>query len=180
LPTEKFDILVKFDDTENGELDDELVGIEEIEQALENISPVVYIKESEFIDVVLVELSTDSVEAAIKLRDAPTTVISKVVPINAVVNTGFKPILNKIHEMVDEKANPGDSFNVNSVLKDVNKIQTREIKNAVIQDLEDSQLILDNKKPNWIVQIEVLGENTGLSVLKPSQYVETLDQTKHV
>ncbi len=93
--TENFDMVVLFDYTDCEEGKDELLGIEELEQTLENVTPELYIKETESIDVVLVELGTDSVVVANKISNTPTKIISRVVPINTVVGTSQKSIIRK-------------------------------------------------------------------------------------
>ncbi len=96
--TEKFDMVVKFNGESKHE-DDELLGIEELECALKDMSSDLYIKESECLDIVLVELGTDSVEVAKKLRNSPTKIISRVVPINMVIESNQEAIIKKIKEL---------------------------------------------------------------------------------
>jgi len=57
-----------------GDEDLESLEIDEIENVLENISSEVYIKESECLNVILVELGSDSVEVAKKLCESPTEI----------------------------------------------------------------------------------------------------------
>ena len=59
--TEKFELIVIFDNNDSKE---ELLGITEIEQTLENVNLKLYIKESECPNVVFVECETNCVEAA--------------------------------------------------------------------------------------------------------------------
>ena len=64
------------------ELNEELLGIEEIEHALENINLNLYIKESECSNVVLVEFGKNYLKAAKKLMNTTSKKISRAVPIN--------------------------------------------------------------------------------------------------
>ena len=167
--TEKFDMVVVFNGKDNEDLGEELPGIEEIEQALEDI-PEFYIKESECLNVVLVELGTDSVEAANKLRNSPTKIISRVVPINTVVETNFESIIKKVIELSLEKIKKNETYKVNCVVMDNKKIKCSNTKKAVINELDKINLCYNEKNPEWIIQIEIIGNNTGLSVLKSIEF----------
>ena len=167
--TEKFDMVVVFNDEDNEDMDEELPGIEEIEHALEDI-PEFYIKESEFLNVVLVELGTDSVEAANKIRNSPTKIISRVVPINAVVETSLESIIKKIIELSLEKTKKNDTFRVNCIVMDNDKVKCSETVKAVVNELDKINLCFNEKDPEWIINIAIIGENTGLSVLRTSDF----------
>jgi len=151
------------------------MGIEEIEHALENMSSHVYIKESECMNVVLVELGTDSVEAAMKLRETPTKIISRVVPINTVVETNFESIITKVKELSVERTNTGDTFFVKCVVMNENKLRSSDIENAVKEELNKIELKYNEKNPKWNVYVEIIGENTSLSVLKSSDKNENIN-----
>ncbi len=101
--------------------------MEEIELALSSYEPVLYIKESQYPNVILVELTMDPEEAVAILKDAPTTVISKVIPIDFVVKTQMDAILEKTWALAREKMNPNDLFVVRGRLKrkKIHKIQRR-------------------------------------------------------
>ncbi len=153
--------------TEGNEgLDVELMGIEEIEDALKNMNSGVYIKESECLNVVLVELGTDSLEAAKILREKPTKIISKVVPINSVVETDLESIITKVMELSKEKTLTGDSFIINCVVRNEDRLISSEIKDAVKKELININLQYNEENPEWHVYIEIIGKNTGLSILK--------------
>ena len=104
-----------FNERDNDELDDELLGIKEIKHILDNINIKFYIKESECADVVLVEFGTNSSEAAIKLMTTPTKRISWAIPINIVEKTNLEAILNKVKDLSHEKTNSGDYFFLNAM-----------------------------------------------------------------
>jgi len=169
MTTEKFDMVVKFSkslDEENySDTTEEPVGIEEIENGLMDTDPELYIKETEFLDVVLVELSTDSEVSADKLKNSNPKTISRVVPINKVVNTDPYEIVSNLKEMARDKMDPGDSFTME------NPLIHEEDKNEYIMDkagniLQNLDMNRDNKNPKWKVYVEIIGENTGLSILK--------------
>ena len=79
-----------------GDEDLESLEIDEIENVLENISSEVYIKESECLNVILVELGSDSVEVAKKLCESPTEIKYQGQFQLTVVKTSFESILTKV------------------------------------------------------------------------------------
>ena len=150
------------------------MGIEEIELALSGYEPVLYIKESQYPNVVLVELTMNPEEAVTILNEAPTTVISKVVPIDLVVKTRLGLILEEALTIARKKMNSEDSFVVRCDLRGREYIESeKEIIDAVSnQLLNHIDISMDELYPDWIVQIEVVGDDTGISVLKPHQILK--------
>lgn len=155
---------------------EELVGIEEIELALSSYEPVLYIKESQYPNVVLVELTMDPEEAVSILGEAPTTVVSKVVPIDVVVKTRMDAVLEKVLVIAREKMNSEDSFVVRCDLRGREYIKSKEelieaVSNELLNKLD---VRVDEINPEWVVQIEVVGDDTGISVLKPQQLLKKI------
>lgn len=153
---------------------EELVGIEEIELALSSYEPVLYIKESQYPNVILVELTMDPKEAVAILKEAPTTVISKGVPIDFVVKTRMDSILERVLLIAGEKMSSEDSFVVRSDLRGREYIESKEelietISNELLNKIDAT---IDEINPDWIVQIEVVGDDTGISVLKPYEILK--------
>ena len=173
-PSEYFDLLVTFQSLNENldeKCDEELLGIEEIEMALQNNESIFYIKESECLNVVLIELNMDVMAAATKIMDSPTKVISEIVPINEVVKTRMDYILEKAVKLAGNKMIEGDSFTVRYDIRGERHLKSEEeLFTKVSQELiEKLNLICDEVDPDWVVQIEVVGENTGISVLKPTE-----------
>ena len=173
-PTEYFDLLVTFQSLNENldeKYDEELLGIKEIELALQNKESIFYIKESECLNVVLIELNMDVMAAATKIMDSPTRVISEIVPINEVVKTRMDYILEKAVELASNRMIEGDSFTVRCDIRGERHLKSEEeLFIKVSQELiEKLNLIYDEIDPDWVVQIEVIGENTGISVLKPNE-----------
>ena len=150
------------------------MGIEEIDQALQNYEIVLNIKESNFPNVILLDLSLGTQEALKLLENAPTTVISKIVPIETVVRTRLDSILEKVANLASDKVTSGDSFNVICDLRGRKYIESKDdLVNQISQELiEKFNLNPENKDPDWIVQIEVVGENTGISILSPDKILK--------
>ncbi len=173
-PIDGFNLLVTLQGHKDARAGEELVGIEEIELALSSYEPVLYIKESQYPNVVLVELTMDPEEAVTILNEAPTTVISKAVPIDLVVKTRMGIILEQVLVIAREKMNSEDSFVVRCDLRGREYLESEEeLINAVSNELLNHlDVIADNMNPDWIVQIEVVGEDTGISILKPHQILK--------
>lgn len=175
-PIDGFNLLVTLQGHKDAHAGEELVGIEEIELALSSYEPVLYIKESQYPNVVLVELTMDPEEAVAILMEAPTTVVSKVVPIDIVVKTRIDTILEKLLVIAKEKMGLGNSFVVRCDLRGREYIESKEeLIETVTNDLLNKLGIAVNEtNPDWIVQIEVVGEDTGISILKPHQILKKI------
>ena len=150
------------------------MGTEEIAMALQNYEIVLNIKESNFPNVILLDLSLEPLEAMKILENSPTTVISKIVPIESVVRTRLDSILEKVANLAGDKVTSGDSFNVICDLRGRKYIESKDdLVNKISEELiEKFSLNPENKDPDWIVQIEVVGENTGISILSPDKILK--------
>jgi len=178
MNTEKFDLVVKFDDSyanqggSNVDIDEqiyEIEGIDEIQDALTPKDPELYIKESESFDVVLVELGTDSLEAAKLLRSSNPKIVSSVIPIKKVVKTDLKEIGCSLKELAINKMEPGDDFTIETSVVSHQNINPGDILEKVEDELKEIDMYLDKKNPKWIVFVEVVGEDTGLNILKTEE-----------
>jgi tRNA acetyltransferase TAN1 len=159
-------MIVKFTNTEYEESEDELLVIEEIIEVLGNISPELYIKESECINIVLVELGSDSVEAAKILKNSEITIISQVIPINQVVETDLIEILKTVEDLSVNRMKSGDSYSVESFVLNHEDIDSDAIEKIIKMELEKYDFIFNKNSPKWKVYVEIIGDNTGISVLK--------------
>lgn len=178
-PLDGFNLIVTVQGLKDSYVGEELIGIEEIELALSSYEPVLYIKESQYPNVILVELTMDPEEAVAILKEAPTTVISKVIPIDAVVKTQKDSILEETLDIIRKKMKPGDSFVVRADLRGRRYIESEEelielVSNEIIDspDLNLDAQSIHKENPDWIIQIEVVGDDTGIGVLKPHQILK--------
>jgi tRNA acetyltransferase TAN1 len=173
-PTEKFDLIVMFyDDYNNVEDDDlEIIGIEEMEDVLEDINIKFYVKESVCPNVVLVELGMNALDTALKLKNTPTKKIARALPINKVVKTNFNVILNTIKEISLEKICKGESFAVRCDVMSYNKFKAQDLIDAVSYLMINFGFNIDENNPEWNIYIEVIGENTGISILNSNNFSE--------
>jgi tRNA acetyltransferase TAN1 len=153
---------------------EELVGVEEIELALQDYEELLNIKESNFPNVILIDLSMEPVEAVKIMANTPTNVISKVVPIEIVVRTRLDSILEKVVNLAGDKVSSGDSFNIICDLRGRKYIKSRnELVERISEELtEKFNLTANGKDPDWLVQLEIVGENTGISILSPDKVLK--------
>lgn len=181
MTTENFDLIVKFKNSiENGEYfdmdcevsSDVFLGIEEIEFALKGVDPKLYIKESELFNVVLVELGNDSIEAAEQLNNSNPKIISRVIPISRVVKTDLIEIIDCLKIIAVDKMDPGDKYRIDSFILTQKDIKTKEILDTIEQELEKIDMKLDDNDPKWNIYVEIIGENTGLNILKYDDFLK--------
>lgn len=152
------------------------MGIEEIEMALQNDEKVFNIKDSNFPNVILIDLTMEPLDAVKLLDDAQTTVISKVVLIENVVRTRLDIILEKILDLANNRIVSGDSFKVICDLRGRKYIKSREelIEKISEELVEKFDAQTDGSDADWVVQVEVVGENTGISILNPEMIPKKL------
>lgn len=170
---ENFNLLVTLRGQKGGAAGEEIVGLEEIEIALSRYESDIRVIESDFPNVLLFDLNMNPLEAANIIRNSPTTVISKVVPVEAVVKTRLDSIIEKIMVLVLGKVEAGETFRVICDLRGRRYIKSAdEVIEAVSEVLMERLPIRESYEPNWIIQIEVVGDSTGLSLLKPHQVIK--------
>jgi tRNA acetyltransferase TAN1 len=178
-PTVNFDLVITFKGHKDQAAGEELLGMEEVELTLQNHGLSFNLKPSEFYNTVLVELNSDSIEAdslqaAEKLANAPTTVLSKIIPIESVVRTRKNLILKKSLDLSRTKIKSGETFVVRCDLRGRNYIKsnTELIEEVSLTIRENLMVEVNDQNPDWVVQLEVIGENTGISVLKPENLIK--------
>jgi tRNA acetyltransferase TAN1 len=164
-PTEKFDLIVTFEEDNKACQPHETLKTDEIEMALQKQGKFFYIKESEIYNVLLVELRSDPFKIAEKLENTPTFPY-KVIPIVCVVPTRLDCIQNKVINMCRQKIKPGQSCRVRCNLRGTRHIESWEVLVGSIYGvlLEKLNIHINEDKPDWMVQIQVVGENTGISL----------------
>ncbi len=144
--------------------------------ALQEEEGILNFKESGFPNVLLIDLSMDPFKAVELIKNIPTTVISKVVPIEKVVRTREDSILEQTLFLADEKVSASNSFKVICDLRGRKYIHSEEdLKEKVSIELFDKlNLKPAQSNPQWIVQLEMVGENTGISVVPPGTILKKI------
>lgn len=175
-PTESFNLLVTFKGHKNQKTGEELLGIEEIEMALQDQKNLFTIKETEFYNVVLIQSDSNPLKIIRLLKNTKTMVISKIVPIEMVVRTRRDLISEKVLKLCKDKIKPNETFVVRGDIRGRGYIRSKEeLLSSITQIIiEKLMLELNEENPDWVVQIEVVGENTGISVLNPDEIIKKL------
>ena len=175
-PTESFNLLITLRGQKGEGAGEEAMGLEEIEMALQNEERVLNFKESNFPNVILIDLDMEPLDAVKLLSNASTNVISKVVIIEKVVRTRLESILEQVGNLASNRVVQGDSFKVVCDLRGRKYFtSTEELVEKVTEELvEKFNLEANCPDLDWVVQIEVVGENTGISVLDPEMILKKI------
>ena len=168
--TEKFDLIVELEENNQTQLYQEDKILKKIEKQLKIHDPSFYIKESEYYNVYMVELKQNNIKTAKKLTNSNIENKLKIIPIDNVVLTRPEKIESKIMKISKEKIKNGDTFTIDCNIRGKRYIKSKEkfIK-SLYKKIEKLNGKPDETNPNWIIHIEVLGENTGISVVKKDQ-----------
>ncbi|KAF5068351.1 THUMP domain-containing protein [Methanobacterium aggregans] len=172
---ENFDMLVMLHYHDPEDLENILLKIREMETAMKKKRPEFYIKECEVLKVLLVESNLDSEYLALKLRENHGETVSYAVHIDDVVRTRIECILQKVVELADDKIGKGNSFRVISNLMSTNIKSSEELNAAVSKEIKNKlNLRCDEENPDWVVQLEVVGENTGIIIFNPKNLLKNI------
>ncbi|GEM_PF-669711 len=172
-------LLVKFKEEmdENGlkKVKPEILGVEEIEKTFNHIGIWFYIMQSEYFDTVTVEMDSDPAKAIEELRKSNTVAIKRAIPLDSIVSTPPELVISSIQKLVQFKVANNESFTVKCNLRD-NSYNLKGKGNVNSADLLSSQIAsilcreLDlkhnDRDSDWIVQIEELGDTTGIAVCR--------------
>jgi len=95
----------------------------------------------------------------------------RIVPVQIVVKTDLQEIKKSAQEMA-LRIEENQTFRV-TVEKRFTELHSKDIIEAVAGDLNRR---VDLKNPDWILQIEILGRLTGISLLKPSDVLAVVKE----
>ncbi len=110
----------------------------------------------------------DPVEAIESLRDelhrSPDSfrVILRIMPVEAVVRTEIGVIAEAAQRLAS-KIGEGESFRV-TMEKRRTGLRSREVVDAVAGGIDRR---VDLEEPDWVVLVEIIGNHTGISVVRP-------------
>ena len=144
--------------------------------ALKYHEKVLSVKESNFSNVLLIDLAMEPLDAVKLIGNAPTTVISKVVLIEKVVRTRLDSILEKVIDLAGDRVVSGDSFRVICDLRGRKYIKSKEdlVERISEELIERFNLQYNGPDVDWVVQVEVVGENTGICMLNPEMILKKI------
>ncbi|MEN6591715.1 MAG: THUMP domain-containing protein [Methanobacterium sp.] len=167
MTNEKFDLVVEIEENKAPPEFDEYMAIEKLEDKLKNYDSRFYIKESEFYNVFLVELLETNINAALKLAETSLKKNFDVVPIELVVSSKPEIILKNIINISKNKIKDGETFTIKCNIRGTRYIKSKEkFMDSIYKELEKTKGQPDETRPDWIIHIEVVGEHTGISVVK--------------
>ena len=89
--------------------------------------------------------------------------ILRAIPIERSFYTDLKNIVIEVENLVMKKLNRNDSFRI-TIEKRHTVLRSKEIISSIANKLSRYKVSLEN--PNWIILIEIIGNKTGISVLK--------------
>jgi tRNA acetyltransferase TAN1 len=89
--------------------------------------------------------------------------ILRAIPIERSFYTDLKNIVIEVENLVMKKLNRNDSFRI-TVEKRHTVLRSKEIISSIANKISRYKVSLEN--PNWIILIEIIGNKTGISVLK--------------
>lgn len=166
MNTENFDLIIKVDEKNLSDENQEEKVLEQIGNQIKKLTSY-YIKETEFFNIFMVELAKNDLKTALKLAKSSNHDDYEVIPIESVVLTRPGKILNQIINMSKNRIKDGESFTIRCNILGKRYIKNKEeFINTVYKEIEKLNGKPDGTHPDWIIHIEVIGENTGVSVLK--------------
>lgn len=168
------DLLIEFKESENPGNDSidsllpEIKGMEEIEKVLNNTEAYFYIKESEFYDVVTVDLYSNPILAIEEFKKTPTIAIKKVIPLDLVVPSLKENIIRDVLNLASIKIKNNESFTVKCEIRNKRYIKSKEqlIYQIIDEICNKLKYNYDEKNPHWTIIIEEFGKNTGIGINK--------------
>ena len=96
--------------------------------------------------------------------------------------TRVDSILEKVIDFAGDRVVSGDSFRVICDLRGRKYIKSKEelVERITDELIERFNLKSDSSDFDWIVQIEVVGENTGISMLNPEMILKKISEFSHI
>jgi tRNA acetyltransferase TAN1 len=89
--------------------------------------------------------------------------ILRVIPIEQSFYTDLKIIELEVEKIVTSKFNQNDSFRI-TIEKRHTPLRSKDIISSIANKISRYKVSLEN--PKWIILVEIIGNNTGISVLK--------------
>ncbi len=164
---ETFDVIITFKEWIGGSYP-EVEGINQVELALKNIESY-YIKETEFFEVVTVNLVNEDPNHVVKqLTKSPTDSIKKAFPIDIIVPSVSDKIIDTTIEVAETKIAKEKSFTIVCELRSKYSDSLNQLAEMIhLKVCKKFNLKYVNKNPDWIILIEELGKNTAIAIQHP-------------
>lgn len=120
--------------------------------------------------ILLARCATNPITVVEKLKHIASTeswqirYILRVLPVSRVVPTSIEDISSAVSE-ISGVIRPEDRFRI-TVEKRHTSLESLEVINALAPKIER---VVDLEKPDWIVMVQILGAQTGVSIIRPDQ-----------
>ena len=103
-----------------------------------------------------------------KIMDEPWIIryCLRIIPIKTTIETNLESIVNEINELIDV-IKPQETFRI-TVEKRNSSLSTKEIIDKIASNISNKVSL---EKPDWIVLIEIIGDKTGLSILRKKSII---------
>jgi len=95
----------------------------------------------------------------------------RVMPVETVVPSEIERIKEAVQSL-SERVGEGESFRI-TVEKRRTPLRSKEIIEAVAEGINRG---VDLENPDWVILIEVIGKYTGISVIRPSEILNTVKE----
>jgi len=147
-------------------------AIEEILNILFEYDNSVQGLKTEYDGVILVYTSLNPKEAVKIIRNKPTSVIFKVIPLETCVETSLENIVSAGLKLAVKYISKGDSFIVDCVRRGRYVPSSVSVEKALGKEIvQKLGGIVSFKKPKYIVKVEIIGKISGISVLKEGEII---------
>jgi len=128
------------------------------------------IKRTRYPGVMIVHADVGMDEGLKLIEDYETTAVYRVLPLERFVKTNLDEIYDNGLELAKERIKESDSFAVRCKKRGSPGFSSKDVEKELgsrVVEATGASVNLDY--PSWIVKIEVLGNRTGVSVLRPDQ-----------
>jgi tRNA acetyltransferase TAN1 len=101
--------------------------------------------------------------------------ILRVIPVEQVTSTDLRLISLVVKSLV-LKIRDNESFRI-TIEKRQSALRSNEIITAIAEEISCNKV--DLEKPDWIILVEIVGQSTGISVIRPSQLFSSVIEKRN-
>lgn len=117
--------------------------------------------------LLLLDTVLNADDAAFVLRDCPTSYVFKIIPVDSMVNSDIAAISREAVRLTS-----GEQHKVAVICNRRGRViaSSSKVEATIGQVLKKRGHIIDLKKPDLIIRIDIIGERTTISVRHPSGF----------
>lgn len=109
----------------------------------------------------------------VKLEPWQVRYVLRVLPIEAVVRTELDAIKEVVGKLAS-KLNPAETFRI-TVEKRHSSFTSIQVINAVAEEIKNN---VDLEDPDWVVLVEIVASQTGVSIIRPDQVFSSIREKR--